>query len=53
MSQMKYQEWVELSITLTTEDIKSLENAIIFLPAWASSGILEHIVQLAKEKTGE
>ena len=50
MSEMKNQEWTEITLTLTPEDIKCLESAIIFLPSWASSGVLEHIVTLAKDK---
>lgn len=50
MSKMEEQKWTEITLTLTPEDIKCLENAIIFLPSWASSGVLEHIVTLAKDK---
>ena len=47
MSQMKYQEWVELTITLSPEDIKSLQVSAHI--GGDSSGIIEHIVQLAKD----
>ena len=49
MSQMKYQEWVELTITLSPEDIKSLQVSAHI--GGDSSGIIEHIVQLAEEKS--
>lgn len=48
MSEMKSQEWIELSLTLTNDDIRSLKVSAHI--GGDSSGIIEHIVTLARDK---
>lgn len=48
MSEMKNQEWVEISLTLLPEDIRSLKVSAHI--GGDSSGIIEHIVTLAQDK---
>lgn len=45
---MKEQEWVEITLTLMPEDIRSLQVSAHI--GGDSSGIIEHIVTLAKDK---
>ena len=48
MSKIKNQEWVEISLTLLPEDIRSLKVSAHI--GGDLSGIIEHIVTLAQDK---
>ena len=48
MSKMKQQEWIEITLTLTPDDIRSLKVSAHI--GGDSSGIIEHIVTLAQDK---
>lgn len=48
MSAMKEQDWIEITLTLLPEDIRSLQVSAHI--GGDSSGIIEHIVTLARNK---
>lgn len=51
MSEMKDREWIEITLTLTPEDIWSLKVSGYL--GGDPSGIIEHIVTLAEDKQEE
>lgn len=48
MSTMKEREWIEITLTLTPEDLRSLRASAHI--GGDCSGIIEHIVTLAQDK---